>query len=141
MLCYIVLSYCCQMLECEEIVQQHNAHTPNFPQFEDTASKLLQHLLPQMSPLPVCVLSLLPCGAPRAAEHSSSSGSGGRVERPPCSPVTQHSREQPASQADQGQGTAELGDPVGTCPEHRPRPGPEPLLNVFPPSTPQNLHP
>lgn len=71
---------------------------------------------------------------PRAAEPSSSSGSGGRVERLECSPVTQHSREQPArpSQADQGQSTAELGDPVATCPEHRPRPGQEPLLS--PPS-------
>lgn len=33
---------------------------------------------------------------PRTAEPSSSSGSGGRVEGPPCSPVTQHSRERPA---------------------------------------------
>lgn len=72
---------------------------------------------------------------PWAVEPSGSSGSGGRAERPPCSPVTQHSREQPAgpSQADRGQNARQSwGDPVGTCPEQRPRPGQEPLLG--PPS-------
>lgn len=61
---------------------------------------------------------------PRAVEPSSSSGSVGLVESSQCSSVTQHSWEQPArqSQADRGQGTAEPGDPVGTCPEHGPRP-------------------
>lgn len=60
---------------------------------------------------------------PGSAEPSSSSGSGGRVERPPRSPVAQHSE----SQRDGG--TAEEWDPVVTCPEHRPRLGQEPLLS------------
>ena len=54
-----------QMLWCDETAQGHNAYTRNFRQFKDTTNKLLQHLLFQMSPLPVCVLSLLPCRAPK----------------------------------------------------------------------------
>lgn len=51
-----------QMLQCDEMAQGYNAQ--NFHQFKETTNKLSQHLLFQMSPLPVCVLSLLPCGAP-----------------------------------------------------------------------------
>lgn len=48
--------------------QRHNAQAPNFRQLgEKTNKTLLQHLLFQMSLLPVCVLSLLPCGAPLSA--------------------------------------------------------------------------
>lgn len=51
----------------------------------------------------LCVyLACCHVGLPRAVQPSSSSGSGGRVERPPCSPVTQHRGGRP-SPADQGQ--------------------------------------
>lgn len=68
----------------------------NFQQFKELTNKLLQPLLFQMSLLPVCVLSLLPCGAPQGRPSPAvASGSEGCVKSLQCSPVTQHSREQP----------------------------------------------
>lgn len=85
-------------------------------------TNLLQHVLFQMSPLPVCVVSLLPCGAPEAAKPSSISGSGGHVKGSPCSPVSQDLREQPAR-------PAEDWDLVGMFSVDRPRLGQEPVLS------------
>ncbi len=92
--------------------------------------------------LSLCVyLSCCLVELPRAAEPSSSSGSGGRAERPPCSPVTQHSREQPSrpSQGGLGPGYGRVRDPARTCPEHRSHPGKE-TMHSPPPFLPY-LHP
>lgn len=68
---------------------------------------------------------------PRAAEPSSSSGSGGRVERPPCSPVTQRYRVT-ASQARARRTRARARQSWGILSEHAQStglvPGQEPLL-------------
>lgn len=118
-----------QMLQYDEMAQGYNAHTHTFTGLKRRQTNCCSiccfrcHLF-------LCVyLACCHVELPRAVKPSSSSGSGGRVERPLCSPVTQHSREQPA-RSDQGQSMAEMGDPVGTCPEHSPRPGHEPLLSL-----------
>lgn len=119
------------MLQCDEMAQGDNAHTQNFHQFKETTNKLLQHLLFQMSPLPVCVLSLLPCGAPercRAQQQLRKRRTCREAAAFPC-----HSAlEGTASQAEPGGPGPGYGRAGGSCTERRPRPRQEPLLSPPP---------
>lgn len=57
-----------KMLHYDEMTLGYNVHIQNFHRFKNMTNKLMLHLLFQMSPLPVCVLSLLPCGAPKGCQ-------------------------------------------------------------------------
>lgn len=72
------------ILSARKMISGYEATMRHFPHFQGTTKQALQCLLFPISPLPVCGLSSLPCGAPRGrtAEPSGISGSGGRVESP-----------------------------------------------------------
>lgn len=77
-----------QMLQCDEAAQGYNAHTQNFHQSKRDNKQTFCSICCFRCHLFLCVyLACCHVELQRAAEPSSSSGSGGRVERLPCSPA------------------------------------------------------